>query len=196
VPERDRMAHDVNQNPEQIARDRIDGHLRVAGWHVQHKDALDFNRLCPLRRPAAHRCRRGQAESWGDKLTTVEEQSEGYANAKLKWISNLKPLPFVYESTGWVTRFTNGRDPKPRSPEIFTFHRPETLKAWTLLQRSFRSGIVALPPFDPAGLRECQVNAIVSLEVSLKADKPRVLVQMARPAPARPSPQSRRSTAC
>ena len=118
-------------------------------------------------------------DSWGAKLTTVEEQSEGYANAKLKWISNAEPLPFLYESTGKITRFTNGRDPNPRSREVFAFHRPETLNAWTLVPRSFRSGISSLPPLNSAGLRECQVNAIANLEASLKADKPRALVQMA-----------------
>ena len=50
---------------------------------------------------------------------------------------------------------------------------------WTLAPRSFRSGIASLPPLNPAGLRECQINAITKLEASLKADKPRALVQMA-----------------
>ena len=50
-------------------------------------------------------------DSWGAKLTTVEEQSAGYANAKLKWLANAEPLPFLYESTGQITRFTDTRDP-------------------------------------------------------------------------------------
>ena len=37
------MPNDVNQTPEEVARDRIDARLRAAGWHVQDKDALDFN---------------------------------------------------------------------------------------------------------------------------------------------------------
>jgi len=37
------MPQDVNQNPEQIARDRIDDRLRASGWRVQDKDAIDFN---------------------------------------------------------------------------------------------------------------------------------------------------------
>ena len=52
-------------------------------------------------------------EDWGHKITTVEEQSGAYAAAKLKWVNNQEPLPFVYESTGVLTRFTDGRDPKP-----------------------------------------------------------------------------------
>ena len=60
-----------------------------------------------------------------------------------------------------------------------TFHRPEIFKAWSLAPRSFCSGIATLPPLNPVGLRECQINAITNLEASLKADRPRALVQMA-----------------
>ena len=42
----------------------------------------------------------------GVHLTMHEDQSEGYAAAKLKYLNNEK-LPFVYESTGDVTRFTD-----------------------------------------------------------------------------------------
>ena len=190
------MPQDINQKPEQIARDRIDDRLRAAGWHVQDRDALDFNvglgiavREYPTDvGPAdyvlfADKQAVGVVEAkpdiWGAKLTTVEEQSEGYANAKLKWVSNAESLPFLYESTGQITRFTNGRDPNPRSREVFTFHQPETFQAWTRAKRSFRSGIASLPPLNPAGLRGCQTKAITKLEASLKADKPRALVQMA-----------------
>jgi len=117
--------------------------------------------------------------AWGVRLTSVEEQSEGYANAKLKWVTNAEPLPFLFESTGQITRFTNARDPNPRSREIFTFHRPETLKAWVQAAQSLRTGIAALPALNPDGLRDCQITAITKLETSLKADKPRALVQMA-----------------
>ncbi|HYN76348.1 MAG TPA: DEAD/DEAH box helicase family protein, partial [Lamprocystis sp. (in: g-proteobacteria)] len=51
-------------------------------------------------------------EDWGHKITTVEDQSGGYASAKLKWVDTTTPLPFVYESTGALTRFTDTRDPK------------------------------------------------------------------------------------
>jgi type I restriction enzyme R subunit len=36
------VSPDVNQTPEQLARDRIDERLRASGWLVQDKDALDF----------------------------------------------------------------------------------------------------------------------------------------------------------
>lgn len=190
------MQQPLNQTPEQIARDRIDDRLRAAGWHVQDKDALDFNVGLGIAvreyqtdiGPAdyvlfADRQAVGvveaKPENWGVRLTTVEEQSEGYARARLKWVNQTQPLPFVYESTSEITRFTNGRDPNPRSREVFTFHRPETLKAWAQAAHSLRTGIAALPALNPDGLRDCQITAITNLETSLKADKPRALVQMA-----------------
>ena len=64
-------------------------------------------------------------EEAGEQLTAHEEQSKDYAASKLKYLNN-DPLPFVYESTGALTRFTDYRDPKPRSRPVFHFHRPET----------------------------------------------------------------------
>ncbi|MDP2737964.1 MAG: type I restriction-modification enzyme R subunit C-terminal domain-containing protein [Pseudorhodobacter sp.] len=118
-------------------------------------------------------------DSWGAKITTVEAQSAGYAAAQLKWVKTPEPLPFIYESTGVITRFTDGRDPKPRSREVFSFHRPETLRAWLAQPKSFRSAMQDLPTLITNGLRDCQITAITNLETSLKADKPRALVQMA-----------------
>jgi type I restriction enzyme R subunit len=118
-------------------------------------------------------------EDWGHKITTVEEQSGGYAAAKLKWVKNSEPLPFVYESTGVITRFTDGRDPKPRSREVFTFHRPETMVEWLSNPKSLRARLHDIPSLNPEGFRDCQVRAIENLEKSFKADKPRALIQMA-----------------
>ena len=190
------MPHDVNQTPEEVARDRIDDRLRAAGWHVQDRDAIDFGagpgiavREYPTDTGPADYvlfCDRkavgvveAKPDAWGERITTVEEQSERYANAEIKWVSNAEPLPFLYESTGQITRFTNGRDPNPRSREVFTFHRPATLMAHAQARMSFRTGIASLPPLNPAGLRECQIKAITKLEASLQADRPRALVQMA-----------------
>ncbi len=190
------MPPDINQKPEQLARDRIDERLRTSGWHVQDRDAIDFKAglgiavreyqtdagpadyvLFVDRRPVG--VVEAKPDNWGAKLTTVEEQSAGYANAELKWVSKSEPLPFLYESTGQITRFTDSRDPNPRSREVFAFHRPETFQAWSRATRSFRSGIASLPVLTRAGLRECQIRAITNLEASLQEDKPRALVQMA-----------------
>jgi type I restriction enzyme R subunit len=185
-----------NQNPEQIARDQIDAKLAEAGWHVQAKGKINFNAGLGIAvreyqtdiGPADYvlfvdRQAVGVVEAkpqeMGHNITTVEEQSEGYASAKLKWVANKKPLPFVYESTGVVTRFTDGRDPKPRSREVFTFPRPETMAEWLSRPQSLRARLHNIPALDPAGFRDCQIKAIENLEKSFQANKPRALIQMA-----------------
>ena len=133
-----------NQNPEQKARDTIDALLKQAGWIVQSAKKIDLNVGLGIAvreyqtdvGPAdyvlfvdkkAVGVIEAKREEEGQRLTAHESQTEGYAAAKLKWVNNKEPLPFLYESTGIITRFTDGRDPKPRSREVFNFHRPETL---------------------------------------------------------------------
>src|SRR5690554_832324 len=185
-----------NQTPEQRARDRIDDLLQQAGWVIQDKKKIDFAAAqgVAVREyqtdigPADYvlfvdRIAVGvieaKPESWGEKITIVEDQSSGYANATLKWVNNKAALRFVYESTGVITRFTDSADPYPRSREIFNFHRPETLATWLAEGSSFRARLQQLPALNTEGLRDCQINAITNLESSLKQDKPRALIQMA-----------------
>ncbi|HEY1943498.1 MAG TPA: DEAD/DEAH box helicase family protein [Roseiarcus sp.] len=185
-----------NKNPEQIARDAIDERLRAAGWAVQDKKGID-HAAAPGIAVKEYTTSVGPADyvlfsdnkalgvveakpdTWGAKITTVEEQSSGYAAAQLKWVKNSEPLRFIYEATGVLTRFTDARDPKPRSREVFSFHRPETLREWAAQPKSFRAALQDLPTLNETGLRDCQIAAIKNLEVSLKADRPRALVQMA-----------------
>src|SRR2546426_3431000 len=166
---------DKNRTPEQKARDNIDQMLERSGWRVQSKNKIDFSAgwgvavreyqtdigpadyvLFIDKKPAG--VIEAKPEDWGQKITVVEEQSGGYATAKLKWFTNNETLPFIYESTGVVTRFTDSRDPKPRSREVFTFHRPETMQEWLAQPASLRGGIQGLPALDPAGLRACQIT--------------------------------------
>ena len=147
---------DKNRTPEQKARDTIDQLLDQAGWKVQSKNKIDFNASFGIAvreyrtdvGPADYVLFIGKKpvgvveakpEDWGQKITTVEEQSAGYATAKLKWLNNKEPLPFVYESTGVVTRFTDTRDPKPRSREVFSFPRPETMQDWHTQSATLRA---------------------------------------------------------
>ncbi len=186
----------ANQTPEQAARENIDRLLTQAGWAVQDKNDSDPQASLGLaireyqtdtgpadyvlfidQKPVG--VVEAKPEHWGQKITTVEEQSGRYASAKLKWVSDNTPLPFVYESTGVLTRFTDGRDPRPRSREVFNFPRPETMQGWYTRSATLRARLQALPSLDPSGLRACQVNAIEKLEASFKADRPRALIQMA-----------------
>lgn len=187
----------TNQNPEQIARDQIDAQLRAAGWAVQSKDAINFSEgigqavreyttdtgpadyvLFVDRKPVG--VIEAKKQDFGQNITTVEDQTKEYSFAKLKWIQNDgNPLPFLYEATGVITRFTDQRDPKPRSREVFSFYRPETVLDFLSKPQSLRARLQDLPALDPINLRECQVTAITELEKSFKSAKPRALVQMA-----------------
>lgn len=186
----------VNQNPEQIARDRIDEMLQQAGWVVQDKNKTDLydgagqaikeyqTDVGPADyvlfvNQQAIGVIEAKREDVGHKITEVENQTKGYATAKLKWRDNNEPLPFMYESTGVITRFTDARDPQPRSREVFNFHQPETLLEWFKQGQSLRSRLTALPALNPYGLRECQKTAISNLEQSFKENRPRALIQMA-----------------
>jgi len=187
---------DPNQNPEQIARDQIDAMLRAVGWAVQDKNRIDHRAaegiavreyqtdvgpadyvLFVDRQPVG--IIEAKRDTEGYRITMVEEQSDGYAKAKLKWCSNEEPLPFIYESTGTLTRFRDERDPKPRSREVFTFHRPETLREWLAEGESLRSRLQHFPVLHEKGLRACQFTAVNNLEHSFSENRPRALIQMA-----------------
>ena len=185
----------MNQNPEQLARDKIDSELTRSGWLIQSKSKINLNAglgiavreyqtdigpadyvLFVNKKPVGI-IEAKRAEE-GVHLTMHEDQSEGYATAKLKYLNNEK-LPFVYESTGDVTRFTDYRDTKPRSRPVFTLHRPETFLEWSKLDKSLRARLQDLPALPEDGLRDCQVLAINKLERSFKDAKPKALIQMA-----------------
>jgi type I restriction enzyme R subunit len=189
------MTANINQNPEQIARDRIDKMLTDAEWTVQSKNKVDLSAsqgvavreyltnvgladyvLFVDRKPIG--IIEAKREEEGHKLTVVEEQSSDYAKAKLKYLNN-DPLPYVYESTGIVTRFTDYRDPKPRSRNVFIFFKPSTIAEWLKIGKSLRARLQDLPVLDPTGLRQAQIVAIENLEKSFKNNKPKALIQMA-----------------
>jgi type I restriction enzyme R subunit len=136
------------KTPEDEARERIDAHLDDAGWQVQDRDSMNLQagrgiavREFPLVRghgfadyllyvngKAAEVI---EAKKEGETLMGVEVQSEKYSEGVPSTVpAHFRPLPFLYQSTGIETRFTNAFDPAPRSRRVFSFHRPETLAAW------------------------------------------------------------------
>lgn len=184
-----------NQNPEQKARDNIDKLLIACGWVVQSKKDTDLHAGAGIAvreyqtdvGPADYLLFVGgkpvgvieaKPEDEGVHLTQVEDQSVGYANSKLKYLNN-DPLPFVYESTGTLTRFTDYRDKKPRSRPVFAFHRPETLQGLAKDCETLRNRLLDLPELPTQKLRYCQISAITNLEISFKENRPKALIQMA-----------------
>ncbi len=186
----------TNQTPEEKARDNIDKMLNSAGWVVQSKKKVDLSAargvavreyqtdigpadyvLFVDRKPVGV-IEAKRAEE-GEKITAHEDQAAYYAKATLKYNLNKAPLPFVYESTGIVTRFTDYSDPKPRSRSVFYFHQPETLAGWFDKPETLRAMLGEIPELNEDGLRPAQINAIRNLEASFKDNRPRALIQMA-----------------
>ncbi|HMT94314.1 DEAD/DEAH box helicase family protein [uncultured Thiothrix sp.] len=185
----------ANQTPEQLARDHIDAMLIAAGWIVQPQKQLnlkvglgvavtevqtdagiaDYVLFINAKPVGIIEAKREEA---GQHLTQVEEQSASYAQGKIKHLKH-QPLPFVYESTGALTRFTDYRDPKPRSRPVFHFHRPETLAEWLGQASTLRKRLQLIPALNPENLRPAQLRAIVNVEQSFKENRPRALIQMA-----------------
>jgi len=184
------------------ARVTIDRMLAGAGWTVQDRAdmnlyasqgvavrefLLEGNReadyLLFVNREAVGLL---EAKPEGATLTGVEPQSGTYASALPPHVpAPVLPLPFLYESTGVETRFTNGLDPDPRSREVFSVHRPETLGRWIADWKknpeasTLRARMRRMPPVDASALWPAQERALVELERSLAQDRPRSLLQMA-----------------
>jgi len=183
--------------PEARARQLIDQKLEQAGWLVQ--DMKQFNlganpgvavREFPTDTGPAdyvlfvNRVAMGVIEAKrdeaGENITSVEQQTERYANAAIKWRKDAAPLPFLFESTGQIIRFTDGRDPLPRSREVFHFFKPVQLAEWLNQPESLRRRLAEqMPALPERNLRDCQVSAVTGLEKSLAQNKPRALVHMA-----------------
>ena len=203
--------------PEEQARTNIDEMLTRAGWAVQDADALNLYagkgvavREFPLKSGHGHadyllyvdQRAAGvvEAKPEGFTLKGVEAQSEKYSTGLPENLPVYqRPLPFLYESTGVETQFTNEQDPEPRSRSIFSFHTPETLARWVGAQEglsvspalmvetaesyhtadNLRQRLKHMPPLEPTGLWQVQEKAIRNLETSLAAGRQRALVQMA-----------------
>jgi type I restriction enzyme R subunit len=183
--------------PEAKARQQIDQKLEQAGWDVQ--DAKQLNLAARLgvaireyptdsgpadyvlfvnREPVG--IIEAKRDETGENITTVEEQTARYANAHLKWRTHNTPLPFLFEATGQITRFTDNRDPAPRSRELFHFFKPEQLAEWNKQPDTLRRRLVDnMPDLPNKNLRECQIKAVTGLEKSLAQNKPRALIHMA-----------------
>jgi type I restriction enzyme, R subunit len=206
----------LTAKPEAQARKEIDRQLEEAGWLVQDRAAANPHaalgvaiREFPLKGgPVEYGLYVGgavagavEAKKEGWTLSGVEPQSQRYSQGLPDTLpAYRRPLPFLYESTGKETQFTNLLDPEPRSREVFTFHRPETHREW--LQEAgyeqvrtlpnvaeqpapyeagatLRARLKTFPPLMTGALWPPQVTAIENLERSLAEDRPRALIQMA-----------------
>ena len=182
--------------PEQQARRNIDSMLEAAGWHVQnhagHNTAAALGvavREYPLK--ADQRADyllfiNGtavgviEAKPEGTTLSGALEQAQRYRASLPNDLPHFPRFPFAYASTGIETYFRDIRDPNSRSRPVFTFHTPDTLSHQATEPRTLRERLKDdLPLLEKGRLRDCQFEAIINLEESLKEARPRALIQMA-----------------
>ena len=182
--------------PEEKARERIDKKLEQAGWIIQ--DMKQINPIAALgvvvrefptsTGPVDYALFvdgkpigvvEAKKDDSGASITEVEMQSNRYANSTFKYVNVDYRIRFAYEATGELTRFTDYADIKYRSRDVFSFHRPETLRSFLAGEDTVRNLLKRLPVLDTTGFRHCQVAALHELEKSFANNKPRALVQMA-----------------
>lgn len=137
-----------------------------------------------------------EAKKVGHSLKGVEVQSEKYTTGLPDGLPAWsQPLPFAFETTGKETQFTNNLDPAPRSRRVFAFYRPAGLAKllevaevdavadstpdYLDLGRTFLARMQNMPPLIEDGLWGKQAEAVKNIELSLKDNRPRSLLQMA-----------------
>ncbi|MGH9810145.1 MAG: restriction endonuclease subunit R, partial [Terriglobia bacterium] len=138
--------------PEQKARQDIDAAFDAAGWIVQNRAEMNLSAGHGVAvRESKMESGHGfadyllfvdgkavgalEAKPAGFPLSGVELQADKYATGLPAGLNPpVRPLPFVYLSTGVETRFINGLDPDPKtraiSANLAEVHRPETLAEW------------------------------------------------------------------
>jgi type I restriction enzyme R subunit len=191
--------------PEEEARKQIDKMLIGSGWKVQTVSETNLHagpgvaiREFPLK--SGHGFADYllyvdgravgviEAKPEGSTLTGVEVQTGKYSTGLPDEVpAPVRPLPFLYQSTGVETRFTNLLDPEARSRRVYSFHRPETFREWLTAGRlpgsdrpsALRGRVRHMPPLVTTGLWPAQTRAVENLEKSLAEDRPRSLIQMA-----------------
>ena len=179
--------------PEERAREKIDKQLINAGW-----DIVSRNEYVPKRALAVKEAlMQGNAESdyllfIDDKAIAVVEtkreenplgddvakQAEDYARGSQSWYGLWYAglIPLVYLANGKKIYFKNMlTDPDGDYVELSEMHSPK--KMLSLINQVSDYG--ALPRLDKRGLRECQYNAEIELEKSMKDGKKKNLAVLA-----------------
>ncbi len=181
---------------EREAREIIDEKLEQSGWVIQDMDKLNLTvsegvavrefqtdtgpvdyALFVDEKPVG--VIEAKRDTEGENITVVEEQTARYANSHLLYINSKYKIRFAYEATGQLTRFTDYNDEEYRSREVFSFHRPETLKYLLAQPDTIRNNMKNFPELDTTGFRDCQIRAIKNLDKSFSENRPKALVQMA-----------------
>ena len=177
--------------PEERAREKIDKQLINAGW-----DIVSRNEYVPKSTSAVKEAlMNGNTESdyllfVDDKAIAVveakreenplgpevEKQAEDYARGPQNWYGLWYTglIPLVYMANGKKIYFKNMlTDPDGDYVELSEMHSQK--KMLSLINQVSEYG--ALPRLEKRGLRDCQYNAEIELEKSMKAGKKKNLAE-------------------
>lgn len=178
--------------PEEKARIKIDKQLTDAGWDIVARDEyIPFNASA-----VKEALMQGNKES--DYLLFVDDKAIAVVEAKAEdnslgdivaqqaewysinpqgwvglWFSN--QIPFVYLANGNKIYFKNMLEVDSEYIELSEMHSPK--KMLQMLGKKSEYG--ALPKIEKKGLRDCQYDAEVNLEASLKAGRKKALAILA-----------------
>ncbi|WP_243206716.1 type I restriction endonuclease subunit R [Oribacterium sp. oral taxon 102] len=187
------MEKNREMKPEERAREKIDKQLINAGW-----DIVSRNEYIPKSTSAVKEgLMQGNTESdyllfVDDKAIAVveakrddnplgpevEKQAEGYARSPQNWYGLWYQglIPLVYMANGKKIYFKNMlTDPDGDYVELSEMHSPK--KMLSLINKVSEYG--ALPRLEKKGLRDCQYNAEIELEKSMKEGKKKNLAILA-----------------
>lgn len=178
--------------PEEKARIKIDKQLTDAGWDIVARDEyIPFNASA-----VKEALMQGNKESdyllfVDDKAIAVVEakaednslgdivaqQAEWYSKNPQGWVGLWFPnqIPFVYLANGNKIYFKNMLESDSEYVELSEMHSPK--KMLQMLGKKSEYG--ALPRIEKKGLRDCQYDAEVKLEASLKAGRKKTLAILA-----------------
>lgn len=178
--------------PEEKARIKIDKQLTDAGWDIVARDEyIPFNASA-----VKEALMQGNKESdyllfVDDKAIAVVEakaednslgdivaqQAEWYSKNPQGWVGLWFPnqISFVYLANGNKIYFKNMLESDSEYVELSEMHSPK--KMLQMLGKKSEYG--ALPRIEKKGLRDCQYDAEVKLEASLKAGRKKTLAILA-----------------
>ena len=178
--------------PEELARVKIDKQLNNAGWDIIARNEYLPNSTVAIKEALM----KGNTES--DYLLFVDGKAIAVVEAKKEandlgadvaaqaefysanpqdwyalWIKGM--IPLVYLANGNKIYFKNMLIPDSEYEELSAMHSPK--KMLQLIGQVSEYG--ALPRIEKKGLRDCQYNAEVALEASLKEGKKKALAILA-----------------
>ena len=178
--------------PEEKARKKIDKQLTDAGWDIVARDEYTPCNASAVKEALMQ----GNKES--DYLLFIDDKAIAVVEAKAEdnslgdivaqqaewysknpqgwdglWIPN--QIPFVYLANGNKIYFKNMRESDSKYVELSEIHSPK--KMLQMLGKKSEYG--ALPRIEKKGLRDCQYDAEVKLEASLKAGRKKALAILA-----------------